>query len=62
MVAARSLGAAPPSIKVEKGENYVVAPVAAPAAEEENGVKQKGDDDLVTVDYTPARRKPPIHN
>lgn len=58
-IVARSLRAAPPSVvAAEKGQDDVFI---APA--EENGGKQNdGGDDLVTADYTPARRKPPIHN
>ncbi|GAY60240.1 hypothetical protein WN944_023415 [Citrus x changshan-huyou] len=56
---ARSLRAAPPSVvAAEKGQDDVfIAP-----AEESRGKPSDGDDDLVTADYTPARRKPPIHN
>lgn len=51
--------AAPPSVvAAEKGQDDVfIAP-----AEENRGKPSDGDDDLVTADYTPARRKPPIHN
>ncbi|KAK0603979.1 hypothetical protein LWI29_010834 [Acer saccharum] len=45
-----------------KGQDVLDHHQVVKPTEENGGVAENIDEDLVSVDYTPARRKPPIHN
>ncbi|KAJ0040800.1 hypothetical protein Pint_27037 [Pistacia integerrima] len=60
---ARSLGVvAPPRVSVESENNVDITPSASRGIHGGEVQKEVEEEEMVTVDYTPARKKPPIHN
>ncbi|TXG60474.1 hypothetical protein EZV62_015047 [Acer yangbiense] len=61
---ARSLGVTSVGVDDQKmkGQDVLDHHQVVKPTEEKGGVAENIDEDLVSVDYTPARRKPPIHN
>ncbi|KAK2656090.1 hypothetical protein Ddye_009142 [Dipteronia dyeriana] len=61
---ARSLGVTSVGVDDQKmkGQDVLDHQQVVKPAEENGGEAENMDEDLVSVDYTPARRKPPIHN
>lgn len=54
--------APPPRISFESENNVDITPTASRGIHGGEAQKEVQEEEMVNLDYTPARKKPPIHN